>query len=293
MAISKSVLPTTEPELNSTLARKRAASGIQIMPDRTSYQRDTAERSILVDFELATLRSSLDEFTIDFDEEFRSLWCIYNHRNRPCYTTKVLDEIIAIQTYLGQCRTHPSGPGAAPRCLIWASGTPGVFNLGGDLELFINLIRSGNEDELRKYAYLCVDTVYNNLTNVGLPILNLTLVQGDALGGGFEAALSSDIIIAERQSKFGLPEILFNLFPGMGAYSLLCRRLDGGKAKEMILSGKLYSAEELYDLGVIDALAEPGEGRAAARRYIEQNQRRYRTLLALGDVRRRCQPIFI
>jgi len=167
----------------------------------------------------------------------------------------------------------------------------GVFNLGGDLELFVRLIRAGDEDGLRRYAYRCIDTVYNNLTNVGLPLLNIALVQGDALGGGFEAALSSDVIIAERQSKFGLPEVLFNLFPGMGAYSLLCRRLDGARAKDMILSGRLYSAEEMHALGLVDVLAEPGEGKATVHRYIEQNRRRYRMLLALGDVRRRCQPV--
>ena len=163
--------------------------------------------------------------------------------------------------------------------------------MGGDLKLFVDLIRAGDGEGLRRYAYRCVDTVYNNLTNVGLPLLNITLVQGDALGGGFEAALSSDVIIAERQSKFGLPEVLFNLFPGMGAYSLLCRRLDGARARDMILSGRLYSAEEMHALGIVDVLADPGDGKATVHRYIEQNQRRYRMLLALGDVRRRCQPV--
>ncbi|MDH3662303.1 MAG: crotonase/enoyl-CoA hydratase family protein [Alphaproteobacteria bacterium] len=242
-------------------------------------------------FDPRALQHGADQFTVDFDPEQSTLWCMYKHADRPCYTQKVLDQILWLQSKLSRCPPHSTSPGSAPRCLVWASDMDGVFNLGGDLDLFVTLIRSGDEDGLRRYAHRCVDTVYNNLTNVGLPLLNITLVQGDALGGGFEAALSSDIIIAERQSKFGLPEILFNLFPGMGAYSLLCRRLDGAKARQMILSGRLYSAEEMYELGIVDVLAEPGEGRAAVRRYIEQNRRRYRMLLALGDVRRRCQTI--
>ena len=237
------------------------------------------------------LERELSQFTIDFDSDQSTLWCTYRHADRPCYTLEVLDQILWLQSKLGRCSPSSPRPGSAPRCLVWASALDGVFNLGGDLELFVTLIRSGDEEGLRQYAHRCVDTIYNNLTNVGLPLLNITLVQGDALGGGFEAALSSDVIIAERQSKFGLPEVLFNLFPGMGAYSLLCRRLDGAKARDMILSGRLYSAKEMYDLGLVDVLAEPGEGRAAVRRYIEQNQRRYRMLLALGDVRRRCQSI--
>jgi len=242
-------------------------------------------------FDPEALQHELDQFDIDFDQALGTLWCTYRHVDRPCYTTKVLDQILYLQSKLGECTADPSVPGAAPRCLVWASGMRDVFNLGGDLELFLRLIRSRDEDGLRHYAYRCVDTVYNNLTNVGLPLLNITLIQGDALGGGFEAALSSDVIVAERQSKFGLPEVLFNLFPGMGAYSLLCRRLDGAKAKQMILSGRLYSAEEMHELGIVDVLAEPGEGRATVIRYIEQNKRRHRMLLALGDVRRRCQPV--
>ena len=56
-------------------------------------------------------------------------------------------------------------------------------------------------------------------SSFNLPFTTISLVQGDALGGGFEAALCGDIIIAEKQARFGFPEVLFNLFPGMGAYN--------------------------------------------------------------------------
>ena len=58
----------------------------------------------------------------------------------------------------------------------------------------------------------------------------------------------------------GLPEILFNLFPGMGAYSLLARRLGMKKAEEMILSGKIFEARELHEMGVVDMIVPSGEG---------------------------------
>ncbi len=86
------------------------------------------------------------------------------------------------------------------------------------------------------------------------------MVHGDALGGGFETVLSCDVVIAERGAKFGLPEVLFNLFPGMGAYSLLCRRLDGARAQKLMLSGRIYTAEELEEMGLVDLVVEPGEG---------------------------------
>ncbi len=175
--------------------------------------------------------------------------------------------------------------------MVWASNAPDSWNLGGDLALFIELIRAGDAERLRRYAHDCVDVVYQNLCKLGLPLLTIALVQGDALGGGFEAVLTNDVVIAERGAKFGLPEILFNMFPGMGAYSLLCRRLDGSRAQQLILSGRLYEAEELLQMGLLDLVVEPGEGPAAVRQYLMRNERRLGVLNALSEVRRRCQPV--
>ncbi|OGI57239.1 MAG: hypothetical protein A2V58_06475 [Candidatus Muproteobacteria bacterium RBG_19FT_COMBO_61_10] len=59
----------------------------------------------------------------------------------------------------------------------------------------------------------------------------------------------------------------------MGAYTLLARRLDPARAEKIILSGKIYSAEELYEMGVVDVLANDGEGEQAVYAYIKkQNQ---------------------
>jgi DSF synthase len=107
-----------------------------------------------------------------------------------------------------------------------------------------------------------------------LPIITIGLVQGNALGGGFEGLLSFDVIVAERGTKFGFPEILFGLFPGMGAYSFLARRLGTIKAQEMILEGRMYSAEEMHALGIVHILVEEGQGEAAVRGYISRNCRR-------------------
>ena len=107
----------------------------------------------------------------------------------------------------------------------------------------------------------------------------------------FEAALSNDLLVAERGAQLGLPEVLFNMFPGMGAYSFLCRRLDGAHAKEMILSGRLYSAEELHEMGVIDLLLPAGGGEAALREHLERKAHQHGVHTALARVARRCQPV--
>jgi DSF synthase len=243
-------------------------------------------------FNLNRLQDEFDELTVRFEPDQAALWCLVRHNERPCFTQRLLDQIRALQTRLRQGLAHAVVDDSMPvRTIIWGSAFPGIWNLGGDLALFTRLIRAGAEEELRHYAYTCVDAVYQNLTKMGLPILTIGLIQGDALGGGFEHALTNDVIIAERDSRMGLPEILFNLFPGMGAYSLLCRRLDAVRAQKLILSGRLYEPAELEELGLVDLVVGHGEGPAAVREYLERNRRRHATLLALSRVRHRCQPV--
>ena len=109
---------------------------------------------------------------------------------------------------------------------------PGVFNLGGDLDLFKQLIEARDRAGLLRYGRACIDVLYRNYIGHDLPVTTISLVQGECLGGGFEAALSSDVIIAEKSARFGFPEILFNLFPGMGAYSFLDRQIGQRGAEE-------------------------------------------------------------
>jgi DSF synthase len=196
-----------------------------------------------------------------------------------------------LQTTLQQAGVDLAPPELPLRYLIWASSTPETYNLGGDLGLFVDLIRDRDVEGLHRYAKACVDVCYLNAINLDLPIVTVALVQGCALGGGFEAVLSNDIIVAERGVKLGLPEVLFNLFPGMGAYSFLSRQLSGAQARAMILSGRLYTAEELAEMGLVDHLVPAGEGEAALRAHLLRNDRRHGVLTALARVGRRCQPI--
>jgi DSF synthase len=122
-------------------------------------------------------------------------------------------------------------------------------------------------------------------------LTSITLIQGDALGGGFEAALSSSVVIAERGTKMGFPEILFNLFPGMGAFSFVSRKLNAKMAEKMITSGKLYTAEELHELGLIDMLAEAGEGERAVYDYICKENRSRNGIRALRAAARRVDRV--
>jgi DSF synthase len=89
----------------------------------------------------------------------------------------------------------------------------------------------------------------------------------------------------------GFPEVLFNLFPGMGAYSLLSRKLDPKRAERMILSGKIYTAEELYGMGLVDMLVDVGEGERTVYDYIRRENRARNGFRSLRQVRDLRDPI--
>src|SRR5437667_431780 len=116
---------------------------------------------------------------------------------------------------------------------------------------------------LLAYGHSCIDNVFGWATCFGQPLTTIALVEGEAMGGGFESALSASVLIAEESARLGFPEILFNLFPGMGAYSLLRRKVGRRTTEEMIYSGALYTGRRLYDMGVVDVLAPDGVGEAA------------------------------
>ena len=156
---------------------------------------------------------------------------------------------------------------------VLASKTPGVFNLGGDLALFRSAIVHRDRTQLEQYARLCVDDLYPWNRNFDLPVTTISLVQGSALGGGFEAALASSVLIAEESSRMGFPEVLFNLFPGMGAYSFLQRKVGRRVTEELITSGNTYTARQLYDMGVVDVITPDGTGEAAVYSYVRRHTR--------------------
>jgi enoyl-CoA hydratase/carnithine racemase len=113
-----------------------------------------------------------------------------------------------------------------------------AFNLGGDLDVFSALIRARDADGLLRYARSCIDGVYRFHRGLNGDFRTIALLQGDALGGGLEMALSCHTIVAEEGVGMGLPEVLFGLFPGMGAYNFLSRRVSPQLAERIILELK-------------------------------------------------------
>jgi DSF synthase len=213
----------------------------------------------------------LGQLDVRWDAALGTLWTFMTPVDRPNFNRPMLRDFQRWQAEIGR---EFADPGEGLRYLVLGSRFPGVFNLGGDLKLFAGFISAGDRDGLDRYGRDCVSILHNNMRRLELPIVTMALVQGDALGGGFEAVLSFNVIVAEKGARFGLPEIAFGLFPGMGAHSLLSRKIGLAKAEEMMLSNRIYTAEEMHDMGIVHVLAEPGCGEDAVRDYIAKNARR-------------------
>ena len=229
-----------------------------------------------------------------FDSERGIYWAYMNPRPRACFNRELLSDLSAwVDTIenAGGTMADENGRVAPVHYAVIASKLPGVFNLGGDLALFRTAIERRERSTLAHYGRACVDVLYRWWKNANTPLTTISLVQGEALGGGFECALGSSVIVAEEDARMGFPEVLFNLFPGMGAYSFLSRKVGRRTTEELITSGAIYTARQLYDMGVVDVITPTGTGEAAVESYVRKHQRAGNGRRGIESIAKEMNPL--
>lgn len=245
-----------------------------------------------MDIEFHKLIRDRNEISVRYDPEMQAIWGYQNPNQRPCFSMSMLQEVHELQLgIIDYFKHYDMKPKTPIKYFVNASQVPQIYNFGGDLNLFSSLIQKRDYDALYQYAKLCIDVVYYNAVNLHLPITTISVVEGTALGGGLEAALSCNVCIAEENVQMGVPEIRFNLIPGMGAYSLLARSVGIRKAEEIIGSGKTYSARCMHEMGVITMLAKEGEAEQAANKYMQKHSQYFNGMQAIQAARHRYAPI--
>ncbi len=210
------------------------------------------------------------------------------HPRRPAFTPALLES--GLRFYADLAREVEAGRWPV-RYVVWASEHSGAWSLGGDLAFFLDCIARGDRGALRTYARTCVELVHRTWRALDLPIRTVALVRGKAFGGGFEAALACDVLIAEDDARFGLPEALFGLFPGMGAWSLLERRVDRRTLVRLVEEGEVMDARALHDLGLVHRLAPAGGAQEALAAFVREREGVFGRDLALDRVRRRVEDL--
>jgi DSF synthase len=274
-------------------AGQTTGGNVTYLPSGLSSTRDGARRVTPDVQEAGALRlpqNGYRELDILLDGAGSAMWCYMRPNGPPSVTPSLLREFISLRQAIA---AHKEGhaPDAGLRYFVLSSRLPGIFNLGGDLGYFVDAIRNKDRNKLMAYAVDCCDVTYHFSAGFETPVVTIGLVQGDALGGGFEGALSCQILVAEKSTRMGLPEVLFNLFPGMGAHSLLARKIGMAAAERMIRSGKVYTAIELYNLGIVDVLAEDGQGEAEVRKLMSGGAAKFRLHNAMARAGRLVSPL--
>jgi DSF synthase len=251
--------------MNSAIALNAAATGIAGKRVSTRI-RQLAERTLWVN--VAPDGNGVHNFTPALVGEFQDL----------------IDEM-RIPAAVAGAIGHP------PPYAVIQSSHPTYFSQGGDLRFFHGCIQRRDADRLREYSMRCLDAIVAWSTEFKPAMTTISLVQGRALGGGFELALSADHIVAEEQSTFGFPEIMFGLFPCSGAMGLLCERIAPKAAERLMTNKKIYTAAQLLEMGLVDEVVPQGAGELAVERFVREHASRRKARMMVRQAVRRAAGI--
>ncbi|MGE8565363.1 2,3-dehydroadipyl-CoA hydratase [compost metagenome] len=227
-----------------------------------------------------TAAGNMKQISAFYEEGRRVMWMMLRAQPRPCFNHELIDEIMTL--------ARAAKDSGLP-IDFWVTGSlvPQIYNVGGDLNFFAEAIRNGKREALRAYARACVDCVHAASRGFDTGAISLAMIEGTALGGGFEAALAHHFVLAQNNARMGFPEMAFNLFPGMGGYSLVARRSGMKLAEELISSGESHTAEWFHGKGLVDALFEPGEAYRATRTFIDVMRPKLNGMRAMLRARQR------
>lgn len=138
------------------------------------------------------------------------------------------------------------------RCILITGAGDKAFCAGGDLKE-----RNGMTDDQWRIQHAIFEEAYYAVMNCTAPVI--AAVNGSAFGGGCELALACDFIYAANTARFALPETSLGIIPGCGGTQNLPRAVGQRRAKELILTGKAFTAEEAHEWGMVNLVCEPDQ----------------------------------
>ncbi len=180
--------------------------------------------------------------TIEYKQEGHvGLLTIQRPQALNALNAQVLIELIAFAKEIGNKEI---------RALIITGSGEKAFVAGADIKAMAEMTskEAKNFAESGQKAFSSIES---------LPFAVIAAVNGFALGGGCELALACDIIIASEKAKFGLPEVTLGLLPSFGGTQRLPRTVGLFKAREMVFSGELYSAQDCLNMGLVNKVTTP------------------------------------
>lgn len=131
------------------------------------------------------------------------------------------------------------------RCVVLTGAGSKIFCAGGDLKE-----RHGMTSQSWQHQHEIFERSYWALIDLPLPIIGA--INGHAFGGGLEIALSCDFLYTSQEARFAFPEVTLGIMPGMGGTQNLPRALGERRAKELIMTGRPFSAAQAYEWGLVN-----------------------------------------
>jgi enoyl-CoA hydratase len=185
--------------------------------------------------------------------------------NRPDKLNALNAEVLAeLQATLAGIVTESTtgDPGCATRAVV-LTGAGKAFVAGADIAAMAEMTKTqaARFSEVGHALCAAIETA---------PFPVLAAVNGFALGGGLELALACDFILAADTAKVGLPEVTLGVIPGFGGTQRLARRIGLGRARELVYTGRMVTAEEALRLGLVNEVVPGAELLARATKVAEQ-----------------------
>jgi len=195
---------------------------------------------------------SYTRLIIDHDKDFLKVR-INRPGDRNSIDSTLMDEIV---------RMLDKAEASDVRVVVF-SGSGGTYFIGGadGIEMM-----QCNPESAGAFSTK-IQSLFNRMESS--PLILVAAINGLCFGGGFEFALACDFRIAAESSRNGLPEVKLGLIPGGGGTQRLPKLVGTGKAMQMILSGKLYSAKEALDHGLIHLSVPDADLSKGCRKLLE------------------------
>lgn len=227
-----------------------------------------------------TEAGNLSQLSAYYEEDRHIMWMLMRAEPRPCFNQALIEDIMTLAQAAKESTLQFD---------FWVTGSlvQNMFNVGGDLSFFAEAIKNRKREAMMAYARACIDCVHAAARGFDTGAISIAMVEGSALGGGFEAALAHHFVLAQNNARMGFPEIAFNLFPGMGGYSLVARKAGMRLAEELIWSGESHTAEWFESYGLVDKLFQPGDAYMATRTFIDTIRPRLNGMRAMLRARQR------
>jgi enoyl-CoA hydratase/carnithine racemase len=165
----------------------------------------------------------------------------------------------ALERFLDQVDTESA------HALVIRSTVRGGFSAGADLRELYEGLKNRPEREHEPALREFLDRIHAVMNRLDmLPLTTIGVIHGICFGGGFELALTCDILIAERSARFGFPELRLGIIPGFGGIPRLRRDVSNAVVRDLLLTGRSINAKKAQAIGLVSQMVPVGDGLRAA-----------------------------